>query len=507
MKTHNWVPILRLGPAITMAIVIVIAVAALIQSAAARPLDRPVTPDETPSATTANYPNCRFGVGGAISAYAVSALNFGWHMDWGSQLQPAQPDGAEYVQMVRLRADLVPSVSAVQAIADQNPGALWLIGNEPDSPWQDSLLPETYARAYHDWYQLIKQRDPSARIGVASIVQPTSLRLRYLDRVLTTYQTEYNMRLPADVWSTHSYILREIDPSDPDAVNGTQTVWGAYIPPGFAETRGELYTFSQMFDQNIFRQRLIDFRAWLAARGYRNTPLYITEYGTLFPYPPYTIDASGPYTWTDELGQPIVETRTTAFMTRTFNTLLSLTDASTGYPADSNRLVQRWLWYSFDDKAYGGLLFDPVTGNRRPIGDAFAAYTQAISPGVDLLAAGLAAPAVPIGAGGTASATLRATVSNIGNISVSQPITVSFYAGQPPLGTLIASTVVTRPLAGCAATLDVAVLWPNLSAGVHPFYAELDPSNAIAETNESNNRITGSLFVATYQLYLPLIAR
>lgn len=504
--TRNWQPILRLGPAISAGMIVVILVAAVIQSAAARPLDQATPPGETTSSTIVNYLNCRFGVGGAISTYAVSALNFGWYMDWGLQLQPARPSGAEYVQMVRLTGN-VPSTGTVQAIVDQNPGTLWLIGNEPDSPWQDSLLPETYARAYHDWYQLIKQRDPSARIGVGSIVQPTALRLRYLDRVLTAYQANYEARLPADVWSTHSYILREIDPSDPDALNGTQSVWGAYIPPGFAETRGELYTFSQMFDQNIFRQRLIDFRAWLAARGYRNTPLYITEFGTLFPYPPYTIDAGGLYTWTDELNQPIIETRTSAFMTTAFNTLLSLTDTNIGYPADSNRLVQRWIWYSFDDKAYGGLLFDPITGGRRPLGDDFAAYTQAISPGVDLLAVNFATPAVPIGAGNTASATLRATVSNIGNISISQPVTVSFYAGLPPVGTLIASTVVTPPLAGCAATTDVTVLWPNVSVGIHPFYAELDPTNIVAETNESNNRITGSLFVATHQWHFPLIAR
>jgi hypothetical protein len=252
-----------------------------------------------------------------------------------------------------------------------------------------------------------------------------------------------------------------------------------------------------MFDQNIFRQRLIDFRSWLAARGYRNTPLYITEFGTLFPY--NYID--------DEYGAPMTEARTTVFMTNAFNTLLSLTNANTGYPTDNNRLVQRWMWYSFDDKAYGGLLFDPFTGNRQPIGDAFAAYTRAISPSVDLLAASLATPAVPIGAGGTASATLRVAVSNIGNISISQPITVSFYAGLPPIGTLFASTAVTLPLAGCAATLDVTALWPNLSAGVHPFYADLDVSNIIAETDESNNQITGKVFVATYQLRIPLIAR
>jgi hypothetical protein len=461
----------------------------------------------------ANYPNCRFSVGGTISGYAVSTLNIGWYMDWSTNVNPVRPNGAEYIQLVDLKPGpgvgyiYTPPISTIYSIVDQNPGAVWLIGNEPDSPLstQDHLLPETYARAYHDLYTLIKQRDPSARIGAGSIVQPTPLRLQYLDRVLSTYQQLYGESLPADLWSVHSYILREIDPSDPEAMpNGLYEVWGAYIPPGITATRGELYTYSQMFDVAIFRQRLIDFRAWLRDRGYRDVPLYITEYGTLFPYPPYIND--DPYV--DELGVPMDEARTAAFMTSTFNVLLNLSDAAIGYPADANRLVQRWLWYSVSDPTYGGLLFDPNSHARRPLGDAYANYTQAITPSVDLLAVRVVAePAAIWYEGVPVTATLKAQISNVGNISITQPITIGFYAGQPPSGTLLESKVITSSLAGCAATREVSVTWPNLSAGTHPVYVQIDPDNAIGEANESNNIVGGFTLVATHQVYLPLISR
>jgi len=72
---------------------------------------------------------------------------------------------------------------------------------------------------------------------------------------------------------------------------------------------------------------VIDFRTWLRDRGYRDVPLYITEYGTLFPYWPFTAD---PYY--DELGQEITEARSVTFMTKTFDVLRTAADASVGYP-------------------------------------------------------------------------------------------------------------------------------------------------------------------------------
>jgi hypothetical protein len=477
----------------------------------AQPHDRQgVAEDRSSLSSGTNFPNCRFGVGGDTRLFNVAPLNIGWSMDWSAQLNPPRPNGAEYVQVVTMKPALggysfTPPTATLYAILDQNPGATWLIGNEPDSPAQDKLRPEPYAQAYHQLYYLIKQRDASARVAAGNIVQPTPLRMQYLDRVLSFYQQTYGEWLPADLWSVHSYILREIDPSDPDAVpNGPLEVWGAYIPPGITATRGALYTYSQMFDLAIFRQRLLDFRAWMRDRGYGDKPLYITEYGTLFPYPPYDTEY-----YVDEYGVPMTEARSAAFMTGTFNVLRQLTDANVGYAADANRVVQRWLWYSVSDVSYGGPLFDPTTHARRPLGDVFASYTGAISPEIDLLAVRVVAgPAAVEYNGQPQTTTLKATLSNLGNISVTQPITVAFYAGVPPNGSLLGLRQVPGTgLAGCGATVVVTLTWSNRDAGLHPMYIQIDPSTVLPETNRSNNQAVGQFLVATYQIYRPITWR
>src|SRR3990172_8834098 len=64
---------------------------------------RTVAKDVATAGSVATYPNCRFGVGGNVSQYPVAELNIGWHMDWSSQLAPVRPNGAEYVQVIRLQ--------------------------------------------------------------------------------------------------------------------------------------------------------------------------------------------------------------------------------------------------------------------------------------------------------------------------------------------------------------------------------------------------------------------
>lgn len=511
-------PSLRIGLAILVAITaVLLIVGTLIRSTVAQPLARIVDPNPLSAGSqigrsaSSNFPNCRFGVGGSVAGYDVASLNTGWYMDWAARAVPARPNNAEYIQMVKLKSDLdglsfVPSTTTLLSILTANPGAIWLIGNEPDSPWQDNLLPAEYARLYHQVYQLIKQSDPSARIGIGGIVQATPLRFQYLDSFLAAYQQLYGELPPADLWNIHSYILREIDASDPEAApNGPYEVWGAYIPRGVTATRGMLYTYSQMFSLAIFQQRLIDFRSWMVKWGYRDKPLYITEFGTLFPYPPYITGDP----WIDEYGVPLTEARTAAFMTDTFNMLRNLSDTAIGHPADADRLVQRWLWYSVNDSKFGGPLFDPTSGVRRPLGDVFAAYTQAISPSVDLLAVRVMAdPGAVVDTGEPQTTTLEATISNIGNIAITQPITVGFYAGWAPTGTLIGALhVFTLGLNGCAGMAEVSVTWPNLGAGAHPMYVKIDPGQTLSESNRANNLAAGLFLVATHRTHLPIVRK
>jgi hypothetical protein len=156
----------------------------------------------------------------------------------------------------------------------------------------------------------------------------------------------------------------------------------------------------------------------------------------------------------------------------------------------------------------GGSLFDRVTHARRPLGDVFYSFTHAISPGVDLLAVRVIAdPPVGSDTGQSQTTTLRLTASNIGNVSVTQPIAVAFYAGWPPSGTLIGMQTITAGLPGCAESVTLSQTWPDLGVGAHPMYVDVNPVLAVSETSYSNNRAAGMFLVAEYSSFLPIVHR
>ena len=67
--------------------------------------------------------------------------------------------------------------------------------------------------------------------------------------------------------------------------------------------------------------------------------------------------------------------RVQAFMLAAIDFLMTATDRELGCPADGNRLVQRWAWYSAAGRVYAtGNLFDPGTGWITPLGQSFAAW-------------------------------------------------------------------------------------------------------------------------------------
>ncbi|MEM9774697.1 MAG: hypothetical protein AAF902_08970 [Chloroflexota bacterium] len=89
-----------------------------------------------------------------------------------------------------------------------NPGLVWVVGNEADRvSVQDSLLPETYARAYHDAYAYIKSQDPTAQIALGGLVNFAPDREQYLDLVAAEYQRIYGSKMPVDVVTMHVYNL------------------------------------------------------------------------------------------------------------------------------------------------------------------------------------------------------------------------------------------------------------------------------------------------------------
>ncbi len=253
--------------------------------------------------------------------------------------QPQRSDGMGYAPVLRM-ADLDGNWQTfVSNLVRNNPGMLWIIGNEPDRDLQDGMSPEEYVQIYHDVYEFIKLIDPSSKVAIAGVVQPTPLRLRYLDKMLDGYQQIYAKKMPVDVWNVHAFILREVSPGD----YPPEEAWGAGIPIGVEEFKdeGRIYDVPDHGDIEIFKQQIRDFRQWMAVRGYRNTPLIVTEYGILMA-PDY--DAGN--------GRKYDEAFVSEYMRGTFDFFRTATDSSIGYAADGNRLVQSWSWFGLNNYVY-----------------------------------------------------------------------------------------------------------------------------------------------------------
>ena len=420
---------------------------------------------------------CRFGVGAEpdIDLYKVNSLRIGWYVDWTTTASPARPGGITYMPTVRLRQvgteayNFWPDEATLAAVIATNPGAIWLIGNEPDRRrWQDSLEPRVYARAYHDLYYWIKGQDPQAKIGAGGIVQPTPLRLQYLDMVLESYQQRYGEPMPVDLWNIHAFILRERScdyyPED---------CWGAEIPPGIDAPEGMLYDIQDNDNIEIFKEHITRFRQWMADRGYQDRPLIVTEFGVQM--------------WTDYGFPP---ERVNAYMNATFEYLLNAT-GPTGYPNDEYRLVQRWAWYSLADDDFNGWLFDPQTKARTVFGDNFAAYTAQVEPTVNLMP--IKIWATPISAEGVTTHMLSVQIVNTGHRATSVPTTLRLYVNQSRLG----DDRLVPILDGCGTSTVITATWHPMTPGTYEIQVILDPENYVAESNETDNTLSTFVSVTT----------
>lgn len=285
-----------------------------------------------------------------VERYDLSQLGAGWYLMGSTRIDPVRPAGMESVQMIITTGSTYqPEATKLQEIVLHNPGGLWLVGNEPDVIWQGKSTPLEYARVYHDVYQLIKAADPTSQVAVGGISTVTPLRLRYLEAVMAAYEGVYGQPMPVDVWNIHLAILRE--------ERGT---WGVDIPPGIPDDVGILYEIQDNANVDLLKEQVITFRRWMAERGLRGKPLIVTEFSVLMP-PDY--------------GFPFERVRD--FLLVASNFLMTATDDRLGHPADGNRLVQRWAWYSVaDDLYYTGNLFDPETGKITPLGQVFAEYAS-----------------------------------------------------------------------------------------------------------------------------------
>lgn len=460
------------------------------------------------------FPNCRMGaavVNNPITVYDYDDLNLGWYVNYATAASPPEPGSIEFVQTVRVHQQkyswcrdcyttpysytISPAPDTLRARVIANPGTTWFIGNEPDRrDWdggrQDEIVPELYAQAYFEISQMIRQADPTAKVGPGGVVQGTPLRLEYLDNVWAAYQALYGRRLgdDVDVWNVHGFVLRE-----------EKNNWGAEIPAGLDDTYGLLIGPGDNDRLDLFRQQVIRFRSWMREKGEGHKPLYITEYGINMPE--YYVSPN----------------QVKAFMTGTFDFLLNYRDSHIGYPADDNRLVQRFMWYSLDDSKdsetrvedYAEALFSSVTYGRLGYGDHWVAYvqnpahTEAHQPQGNLLLLLSTDPSSvydPAGTG-TFTFTLRAQVANSGNITMEGNVEVSFWDAHPgvPGSQQIGFTQVFTNIAGCGGYRLAEVSWPNRTQGANVWYvrAEIEGETPII--------LSGHAMVASVIKYLPVI--
>ena len=421
-------------------------------------------------------PVCRMGVNVAnvpASAFDLAQLHLGWYIDYKAHVTAPHPNGAAYVPVINLSQvgdsgfTSSPSGAELDTAIAQNPGASWIIGNEPDRRfYQNDMLPKAYANAYHSLYYYIKAKDPSARIFAGAIVQPTPLRLEYLNEVLASYWEMFGEALPADGWAIHNFILNERSCA---YYEGNATIcWGADIPPGSKATDGLVITIDELqktADVAFFEAQVIRFRQWMADNGYHNLPLYVSEFGILMPesygFPPSLVKN---------------------YMTKTFDFLINTKDEKLGYAADDNRLVQRLSWYSTIDPSFNGSLFQSTSGaplsppfELTSMGEHYRDYAASVpvASGFKLLGFSQEAP-VGITAGEGVTLTLKATVGNAGNNQWPAGATVRFYLGDPAKGgTELGSKAVQ--MSGCGQTATVEFTWLDVpaSAAGQTAYARL----------------------------------
>ena len=178
-----------------------------------------------------------------VHAEVLDLLGPVWYYGYG--FQGADLRGHQRVYMVRA-SPRVDEERLVQALRT-HPGRWWLIGNEPNDPNQDALSPGAFAGFYHRVYVLAKRADPTCHLAPAGLANAD---WRWAESFRESYRQQQGRYPRVDAWSIHNYILEP---------------------------------HCDQLDVAEFKTRILDFREWLTRIGERDTPLFLTEFGALYP--------------------------------------------------------------------------------------------------------------------------------------------------------------------------------------------------------------------------------
>lgn len=521
--------------------------------------------------------SCRHGVG-YVPNYSQSlawtpTLNAGWYINFSAQNWGLRVNSATFAPVVRINQDFGPSGERLPTYTfnpplsyfylDQdnklqpglgklivdNPGHFWIVGNEVDvnNAAQDNIYPEVYARAYHEAYHTIKRIDPSAKVAVAGLSMMTPGRLQYLSIVWDTYRAVYGVDMPVDIWNMHLYILEERNPNNQNEYGdgkialGTDPALAKLTSNGNAnlcpnpnapdtpenDPRHDVHCRAEHSSVRIFREQVYAMRQWMKERGQQNKPLIISEYGLLYPYLDGQPNGSCEFLQ-DENQRCFNPVRVTTYLNDTVSFLENTKDPTLGYPADENRLVQQWLWYSIvtHPEWSGGssnLLVDNFA-NYAP-GDPAAlsmmgqAFKQRASAqlGTSNLVGGIAYDAAGSieSPANTTSVTLTASFRNSGTRSIIEPAVVTFYSDQAltkVIGSVTYDPIKSGAITGCTwdgrNSEQVSIRWNDLPVGTYNYWAKIDSNSVIVESSEADNITTkGTVTIYPYALKIPVVQR
>jgi hypothetical protein len=488
--------------------------------------------------------NCRYGIGNQAGQAAkdwVDYLGAGHYINFEPRFYgPPMLDSVELLPQIRIRQDrkdgqflnsytidppLTMDPGGLGALLEQNQGATWLAGNEPDvdNSAQDRIFPELYAQGYHEVYTYIKAHDPEAQVAIAGLSMMTPGRVQYLDKVWNAYINQYGEPIPVDVWNMHLYILAEINPdtgeyADGKVALGTDPALAKKEATGTREQqqskcpRNDVYCRAEHDDLNIFKEQIVNMRTWMKAHGQQNKPLIVSEYSLLYPF----VDYNDPINPTecflmDEFGKCFTQPRVTAFLNKTADYMEQARDTNLGYAADDYHLVQQWTWFAMkvDFGAAGdssNLLIDNyksaplwTDAGLTPVGRAYRERARNSERTVNLIAGD--APDVQKNSSGTLTdVDLSVSFYNNGSAGILDSFNITFYKDSA-LTQVIGETEINPRLSGiingCSwdHPTDTATVTWSVPVGTHNFWAKIDGRNSIGETNEGDNVTSGKVTI------------
>jgi hypothetical protein len=322
---------------------------------------------------------CRFGLGvpNGLLGYDLSILGLGAYLDWNSNNRgPQVPQAIQYLRVLRVSDHLYAStLASIPNLVKQNPGQVWIIGNEPDSEvsYQDHVSAPVYGNRYYHMATAIRNNDPTARIAFGTVIQPTKIRRYYMELAMDEMDKWTKSRAATlgliDIVSIHNFILNE----QKIYVNGETVSWGSGVPLGYVagvwpepeilRVGGENDDLYKIYDAATFAERIKITRQWMFDKGLKDKQLWVTEYGNLLP----------------SVGDNYInipDSETAEFMAQTIDFMLTAKDNTTGYAPDEYRLVQHFVWYSLNEDRFkfGGSFYDPIDKSLTPVGQRYMNY-------------------------------------------------------------------------------------------------------------------------------------